>query len=114
MRSPRRCGAGSTTLSDDSLELGGARDGLSPDSLEAAKGNGAMYGTAEYLNGPGIDKPLEIQGILVYRTWRGLIDGGDCLTGICGSTGTIDYPGLTYQAYLDAMPSTQSAPIRAG
>ncbi|MGH7647091.1 MAG: RHS repeat-associated core domain-containing protein, partial [Gemmatimonadaceae bacterium] len=86
-------------------------DGLSPDSLEAAKGDGAMYGTVEYVNGPTVDEPLEIQGIVVYRTWRGLIDGGDCMTGTCGSTGTIDYPGLTYEAYLDAIPSTQSAPL---
>jgi RHS repeat-associated protein len=86
-------------------------NGLSADSLEVGKSDGAMYGTADYLNGPTVDKPLEIQGILVYRTWRGLIDGGECLRGTCGNTGVIDYPGLTYEAYLDAIPSTQGAPV---
>ena len=86
-------------------------DGLAPDSLEAGAGSGAMYGTVEYLNGPTVDEPLEIEGIVVYRTWRGLIDGGDCMSGICGNTGTIDYPDITYEAYLDAIPSNQSTPV---
>src|SRR6185437_353675 len=51
-------------------------DGLSGDSLETGCGCGPMYGSVEYLNGPTFDQPLEIQGILVHRTWRGLIDGG--------------------------------------
>lgn len=89
---------------------GPGRDGLPVDSLEGGPGSGAFYGTVDYLNGPNLDEPLEIQRIQVYRTWRGLIDGGQCLTGICGNTGTIDYPGLTYEAYLSVIPSTQTAP----
>jgi RHS repeat-associated protein len=88
---------------------GAGRDGLSADSLEAGHGSGPFYGTVDYLNGPTLDEPLEIQGIQVYRTWRGLIDGGDCLTGTCG-TGAIDFPGVTYEAYLSVVPATQSAP----
>src|SRR6185437_2565857 len=84
-------------------------DGLSGDSLETGCGCGPMYGSVEYLNGPTFDQPLEIQGILVHRTWRGLIDGGDCLPASCTSP-TSDYPGLTYEAYLGVMPSFQHAP----
>jgi RHS repeat-associated protein len=96
--------------SEIAAEIRGAGgDGIAVDSLEQGSGHGPFYGTVDYLNGPNMDEPLEIQGILVYRTWRGLIDGGQCLTGECG-TGTIDYPGLTYEAYLSLIPSTQSAP----
>jgi len=88
---------------------GDGADGISADSLEKGPGQGAYYGTVDYLNGPQMDDPLEIQGIEVHRTWRGLIDGGACLTGQCG-TGTIDYPGITYEAYLSVVPSMQSVP----
>jgi len=90
---------------------GPGADGLAVDTLEGGAGSGPMYGTVEYLNGPTLDEPLEIQGILPYRTWRGLIDGGQCLDGVCGNSGTIDYPGLTYEAYLTVRPSDQSAPV---
>ena len=90
---------------------GPGADGLAVDTLEAGAGSGAMYGSVEYLNGPTLDEPLEIQGIQPYRTWRGLIDGGQCLDGTCGNSGVIDYPGLTYEAYLTVRPSGQSAPV---
>jgi RHS repeat-associated protein len=90
---------------------GPGADGLAVDTLEAGAGSGVMYGTVEYLNGPTLDEPLEIQGILPYRTWRGLIDGGQCLDGICGNSGTIDYPGVTYEAYLTVRPSDQHFPV---
>jgi len=90
---------------------GPVADGLAVDTLEAGAGSGVMYGTVEYLNGPTLDEPLEIQGILPYRTWRGLIDGGQCLDGICGNSGTLDYPGVTYEAYLTVRPSDQHFPV---
>lgn len=84
-------------------------DGISTDSLEQGAGHGPFHGTVDYLNGPNMDEPLEVQGIVVYRTRRGLIDGGQWLSGEC-RTGTIDYPGATYEAYFSLIPSTQSAP----
>jgi len=90
-------GAGGGMVSADSLE----RD-LPPGDTALAP----FYGTVAYLNGPTMDEPLEIQGIQPYHTWRGLIDGGDCLTGDCG-VGPIDWPGLTYEANLSVIPSRQ-------
>jgi RHS repeat-associated protein len=49
-----------------------------------------------------------IQNIVVYRTWRGVVDSGQCL-GSCGA-GTITYPGASYEAYLTLIPALQSAP----
>jgi len=89
-------GAGSTTLSDDSLELG-----LPPGDPAQQP----FYGTVSYLNGPTLDRPLEIQGIIPYRTWRELIDGG-----ACGDCALIDFPGLTYEAALDVIPSKRTVP----
>jgi len=68
----------------------------------------AFYGLVEYLNGPEMDAPLVIQNIVVYRTWRGVVDSGQCL-GSCGA-GTITYPGASYEAYLTLIPALQSAP----
>lgn len=89
-------GAGSNTLTDDSLELG-----LPPHDPAQQP----FYGKVVYVNGPTLDQPLEIQGIIPYRTWRGVIDGGSC-----GSCSQIDFPGLTYEAYLDAIPTPHPIP----
>src|SRR6185312_6077592 len=84
------------TLSDDSLEMG-----LPPGDPAQQP----FYGTVSYLNGPTLDRPLEIQGIIPYRTWRELIDGG-----ACGDCALIDFPGLTYEAALDVIPSKRTVP----
>ncbi len=62
----------------------------------------AFYGTVEYLNGPEMDKPLEIQNVVVYRTWRAVIDSGQCLS-VCG-IGNVTYPGHSYRGVLESHP----------
>ncbi|MGH7649885.1 MAG: RHS repeat-associated core domain-containing protein, partial [Gemmatimonadaceae bacterium] len=90
----------------DSVAVGDSRGIQLPPPPNGA--GAAFYGTVAYLNGPELDQPLEIQNIVPYRNWRGLIDGGQCMS-VCG-IGNVTYPGASYEAYLSLIPSTQSAP----
>ncbi len=82
--------------------------GIQPPAPPPNGATAAFYGTVDYLNGPELDKPLEMQNIVPYRTWREVVDSGQCLS-VCG-VGNVTYPGHSYEAYLSLIPSTQSAP----
>ncbi|MGH7649013.1 MAG: hypothetical protein ACREND_12915 [Gemmatimonadaceae bacterium] len=85
------------------------RDIQLPPPPSGTSAGAAFYGEVDYLNGPDLDAPLAIQNIVVYRTWRGVVDSGQCL-GDCGAAGTVTYPGTSYEAYLTLIPTTQSPP----
>lgn len=97
----------SAATNADSIASGEGR-GIQPPGSPNIGASAAFYGQVEYLNGPDIDAPLEIQNILTYRTWRGVVDSGQCLS-TCG-VGNVTYPGKSYEAYLTLIPSTVSAP----
>ena len=69
------------------------------------------YGQVAYIDGPGIDQPLELikngTVVLPLQNWRSLYDLGACPT-TCGLSSVVQLPGGAASSYGDHAP--QSAP----